>query len=126
MMAAVRSKSTRPEILVRKLVFSMGYRYRLHRKDLPGKPDLVFPSRKKVIFIHGCFWHQHGCKGSHLPKTNTDYWVPKLQRNKERDADQMNKLKESGWECLVIWECELKNKDELQKRIKLFLDEKTV
>ena len=120
-MAAVRSKNTQPELLVRRLVHSMGYRYRLHRTDLPGKPDLVFSRKRKVIFVHGCFWHQHGCKSSHLPKSNTDYWVPKLQRNKTRDVEHINALQSDGWLCLILWECELQDFDLLQRRIRQFL-----
>ena len=86
-MRAIRSKGMRPELAVRSLVHKLGYRFRLHRKDLPGKPDLVFPSRRKVIFVHGCFWHSHqGCKAAHIPKSNLDYWIPKLERNRARDA----------------------------------------
>lgn len=122
MMAAVRSKNTQPEMLVRRLVHSMGYRYRLHRNNLPGTPDLVFSARRKVIFVHGCFWHQHGCKSSHLPKSNIDYWAPKLERNKGRDAEHLELLHKTNWQCLILWECELKQTDQLQRRIKEFLD----
>ena len=120
MMAAVRSKNTAPEMTVRRLVHSMGYRYRLHRADLPGKPDLVFPGRGKVIFVHGCFWHQHGCKGSHLPKSNEAYWIPKLERNRERDTEHINNLCRKGWKCLVLWDCEL-GKPSLPVKISRFL-----
>jgi DNA mismatch endonuclease, patch repair protein len=120
MMAAVRSKNTGPEMAVRRLVHSMGYRYRLHRSDLPGKPDLVFPSRGKVIFVHGCFWHQHGCKGSHLPKSNQEYWIPKLERNRVRDAEHIRNLAEKGWKALILWDCELGQKG-LATRISTFL-----
>ncbi|UFS71769.1 very short patch repair endonuclease [Geomonas sp. RF6] len=122
MMAAVRSKNTRPEMLVRRLIHSLGYRYRIHRPDLPGKPDLVFPSRKKVIFVHGCFWHQHGCKSSHFPKTNQEYWVPKLEKNVTRDASNLAALAAAGWSFLILWECELKDVSSLQSRICKFLD----
>jgi DNA mismatch endonuclease (patch repair protein) len=121
MMAAVRSKNTAPEMRVRRLVHSMGYRYRLHRRDLPGKPDLVFPARSKVIFVHGCFWHQHGCKGSHLPKSNVSYWVPKLERNRARDAEHIKALRGKGWKCLVLWECKLADDAWLTRRIRKFL-----
>ena len=125
MMAAVRSKNTRPELLVRRLVHSLGYRYRLHRKDLPGKPDLVFAKRRKVIFVHGCFWHQHGCKSksSHQPKTNVEYWRPKLERNQVRDAASLAALVAAGWGVLVLWECELKDISALERRITEFLDD---
>ena len=121
MMAAVRSKNTRPEMLVRRLVHSMGYRYRLHRRDLPGKPDLAFVAKRSVIFVHGCFWHQHGCVGSHLPRSNAQYWTPKLLRNQTRDAEHLKSLRKQGWRCLVLWECELCRTAALRKRIARFL-----
>jgi len=108
-MSRVREKNTSPEFKVRSLVHRLGYRFRLHRKDLPGKPDLVFPSRKKIIFVHGCFWHGHDCaRGNRSPKTNTEYWVEKIRRNTERDACHQAELKAIGWDVLVVWECELK------------------
>ena len=121
MMAAVRSKDTQPEMLVRRLVHGMGYRYRLHRSNLPGKPDLVLPSRRKIIFVHGCFWHQHTCRGAHLPKSNTSYWGPKLERNRARDKKHLKALRSMGWKCLVVWECELKNLERVRLRISRFL-----
>ncbi len=122
MMAAVRSKNTKPEMLVRRLAHRMGYRYRLHRADLPGKPDLVFPSRRKVIFVLGCFWHQHsGCPFSHVPKSNVAYWAPKLERNQARDREHMRALRADGWKCLVLWECELNKSARLLRRISKFL-----
>lgn len=123
-MRAVRSKDTAPEMTVRRLVHSLGYRYRLHRSDLPGKPDLVFPGRHKVIFVHGCFWHGHGCtRGARLPATNVDYWKRKIARNVERDAETLGKLNAEGWLSLTLWECELKAADRphLTKRIEEFL-----
>ena len=123
-MARIRSKGMKPELDVRKLVHRMGYRYRLHRKDLPGKPDMVFPSRRKVIFVHGCFWHQHSaenCLDGRHPKSNTDYWRPKLTRNVERDAEHLSRLDADGWQVLVIWECETKNLGEMARRIASFL-----
>lgn len=123
-MRRIRSTGTRPEVLVRRLVHSMGYRYRLHRKDLPGKPDLVFASRGKVIFVHGCFWHGHereGCLDARRPKSNVNYWNPKLTRNKERDAEHIASLKTSGWKVLVIWECETTSAKVLRTRLKKFL-----
>lgn len=123
-MANIRSKGMKPEMIVRRLAHSMGYRYRLHRKDLPGKPDLVFPARRKVIFVHGCFWHQHGdpaCKIARRPKSNLDYWLPKLQRNAERDAEHQARLNELGWQALVIWECEVKTAAGLPERIENYL-----
>ena len=123
-MRAVKGRDTGPEMTVRRLAHGMGYRYRLYRKDLPGKPDLVFPARRKVIFVHGCFWHQHACKrGSRSPKSSRDYWIPKLKRNKQRDARNQKLLREMGWDVLVIWECEMKDRDALGKRIAAFLEE---
>ena len=106
-MSRVRSKDTAIELRVRSLVHSLGYRYRLHRRDLPGTPDLVFPSRKKVIFVHGCFWHLHRkCRQYRLPRTKKSFWIPKLQANKERDKRNLAKLRSLGWRSLIIWECE--------------------
>lgn len=121
-MRRIRSKDTAPELLVRRLVWSLGYRYRLHRKDLPGKPDLVFGTRKKVIFVHGCFWHQHpaGCSDSRLPKSRLGYWLPKLQRNCERDAKAVAALEAAGWQVLIIWDCETKARG-LAERVEGFL-----
>lgn len=126
-MRAIRSKGMKPELAVRRLVHSMGYRYRLHRHDLPGRPDMVFPARRKVIFIHGCFWHQHeaaDCKLAHRPKSNLRYWGPKLQRNKDRDGRHRERLARLGWEVLVIWECEVKTADDLDERIRNFLGDR--
>ncbi|MFZ0272374.1 MAG: DNA mismatch endonuclease Vsr [Acidobacteriaceae bacterium] len=124
-MRAIRSKDMRPELAVRSLAHRLGYRFRLHRKDLPGKPDLVFASRRKVIFVHGCFWHSHGCKMSHAPKSNTGYWVPKLERNRARDAKSAEALSAAGWKLLAIWECETKDEKGLQRRIMAFLRERS-
>ena len=121
-MRRIKSKGMKPEMLVRRLVHFMGYRYRLHRKDLPGKPDLVFGPRKKVIFVHGCFWHGHdaeGCPDRRTPKSNVSYWSPKLARNKARDAERLVALEKAGWKALTIWECETRS--DLSKRIKRFL-----
>lgn len=121
-MRAIRSKDMRPELAVRSLVHKLGYRFRLHRKDLPGKPDLVFPSRRKVIFVHGCFWHSHqGCKTAHVPKSNLGYWVPKLQRNQARDVTNVEKLHAGGWKSLIIWECEVKDEKRIRRDIPHFL-----
>ncbi len=123
-MSRVRGRDTKPEMLVRRLTHGMGYRYRLHRRGLPGSPDLVFPSRMKVIFVHGCFWHQHldpGCKFARLPKSKLDFWGPKLETNRERDERNLVLLAELGWDVLVIWECQTKNREELQTRIGEFL-----
>jgi DNA mismatch endonuclease, patch repair protein len=121
-MRRIKSKDMKPELLIRKLAHGLGYRFRLHRRDLPGKPDLVFPGRKKVILVHGCFWHQHTeCREGRMPGSNKDYWNPKLKRNVERDADNLEKLHESGWQTLTVWECETKNIDALKKRLSKFL-----
>ena len=123
-MSHIRAKGMKPEMRVRRLAHSMGYRYRLHQKDLPGKPDLVFPVRRKVIFVHGCFWHQHAdpvCKIARRPQSNRDYWLPKLERNAARDAEQEAKLGELGWEVLILWECEVEDATRLRERIQEFL-----
>ena len=120
-MRAIRSKNMLPELAVRKLVHKLGYRFRLHRTDLPGKPDLVFSSRRKIIFVHGCFWHSHGCKIAHLPKSNQGYWAPKLRRNKARDGENVRALRAEGWQSLVIWECELHDEARVKKRLKTFI-----
>ncbi len=120
-MAQIKDRDTKPEMVVRRMVHGMGYRYRLHRKDLPGKPDLVFGPRKKVIFVHGCFWHQHTCREGRIPGTRQEYWEPKLHRNVERDAENSNRLKAMGWEVLVIWECEIYDSHSLGKRLNGFL-----
>ena len=109
-MSRIRAKNTKPEILVRKYLFSNGFRYRLHCKDLPGKPDLVLPKYNTVIFVHGCFWHGHeGCRYFVIPKTRTEWWVNKINRNKELDKENKLTLKELGWYVITIFECELKN-----------------
>ncbi|MEW2913212.1 DNA mismatch endonuclease Vsr [Leisingera sp. JC11] len=121
-MAKIRAKNTKPEMLVRRMVHGMGYRYRLHRKDLPGKPDLVFGPRRKVIFVHGCFWHLHDCRDGRIPASRRDYWEPKLQRNAERDAEQLAALQAAGWQVLTVWECETKDLGALQSRLAEFLE----
>lgn len=123
-MRKIRSKDTSPELMLRKLVHGLGYRFRLHRRDLPGKPDLAFPSRKKVIFLHGCFWHQHrACREGRLPGTRKEYWEPKLARNQERDVRAEAELKASGWDVLTLWECEVeKDLKAVVPRLKRFLE----
>lgn len=122
-MRKVKSKHTAPELKLRKLLTSLGYRYRLHRADLPGKPDLVFPGRRKLIFVHGCFWHGHDCpRGARAPKNNADYWQAKIARNRARDAAHQAKLTETGWRVLTVWECEMKDDAALRKRLKDFLE----
>lgn len=122
-MQAVRSKNTRPELLVRRLLHANGYRYRLHSKKLPGCPDLVFPGRKKVLFIHGCWWHGHDCqRGSRVPKTNVVYWTKKVIRNRNRDADSRKHLEAQGWKVLAIWECQLNDESSVLMQLVRFLD----
>ena len=122
-MRAIRSKDMKPELAVRRLVHSMGYRYRLHRHGLPGRPDLVFSGRRKVIFVHGCFWRQHRrCRLAHVPRSNLDYWQPKLARTKGRDKKTRAALKASGWDVLVIWECEVSADATLAVRVRNFLE----
>lgn len=122
-MRAVRSKDTSPELIVRKVSFSLGYRHRLHRKDLPGKPDIVYPSKKKVIFVHGCFWHGHDCKrGARVPKNNREYWINKIEKNRKRDKKNQSLLTESGWDYLILWECQIKEHDILVEKLKSFLN----
>jgi DNA mismatch endonuclease (patch repair protein) len=123
-MRHIRSKGMEPELRVRSLVHRLGYRYRLHDKNLPGKPDLVFRSSHKVIMVHGCFWHQHGsaaCKITRKPKSNTGYWTPKLRRNIARDLENAKALAREGWKVLTVWECELGNDSALTKRLVRFL-----
>ena len=126
-MAQVHSTDTKPEMRVRRLAHRLGYRFRLHRKDLPGKPDLVFPGRKKVIFVHGCFWHGHDCPaGRKRPQTNQEYWTRKLDRNQQRDIDNETKLRELGWNSEVIWECQTKDEDKLARQLTAFLDDNVI
>jgi DNA mismatch endonuclease, patch repair protein len=121
-MGRVRSKNTKPEIIVRRLVHAMGFRYRLHVRDLPGYPDLVFPRRSKIIFVHGCFWHRHGtCKNTRWPKSKLDFWRTKLNANHARDALNRKSLRKLGWRVLTVWECQLKNLDKTAERIGKFL-----
>lgn len=124
-MRKIRSKGMKPEMAVRQLVHSLGFRYRLHGKGMPGKPDLVFAGRKKVIFVNGCFWHQHdsaSCKITRVPKSNLEFWKPKLERTKQRDKKHLLDLRKAGWQALVIWECQLKDRAALQKKITSFLN----
>ena len=121
-MSRIRSKDTGPEMAVRRLVHGMGYRYRLHSEKLPGRPDLVFAGRKKVIFVNGCFWHSHeGCKISRIPKSRICYWKPKLRGNKRRDKANQRKLSRMGWKYLTIWECEVKGQKGISSLIRRFL-----
>lgn len=125
-MRRIRKVDTKPELVVRRTAHRLGYRFRLHRRDLPGTPDLVFPRLRKIIFVHGCFWHQHDCRlGSKRPSTNPEYWLPKLARNVERDRHARKRLADEGWSVLVIWECETKAPDRLERLIKGFLADST-
>jgi DNA mismatch endonuclease (patch repair protein) len=121
-MSRIRSKDTIAEKRIRSLLHRMGYRFRLHRADLPGSPDIVLKKQNLIIFCHGCFWHQHpGCKRASIPKTNKDYWIPKLRRNVERFKEHKEQLIEMGWRVEVIWECETKNPEKLARKLKSIL-----
>ena len=121
-MSRVRGKNTRLEMRVRRLVHRAGFRYRLHRRDLPGTPDMTFPSLSKVIFVHGCFWHQHDCGSRTRPNTNKDFWDRKLDHNIQKDKKNISILKKLGWAVLVVWECETRDAEALEYRIKSFLE----
>ncbi|MCP4221020.1 MAG: DNA mismatch endonuclease Vsr [bacterium] len=122
-MSRVKGKNTKPEMRVRSLVHQMGYRFRLHRKNLPGKPDLVFPRHKKIILVHGCFWHGHdGCPKSSRPSTNIEFWQKKLDGNISRDRLNLQKMREAGWQVLVIWECQTKKPEALEQLLKEFFE----
>jgi DNA mismatch endonuclease (patch repair protein) len=123
-MSRVRNKDTKPELIVRRLVHALGFRNRLHDRRLPGAPDLVFTSRRKVIFIHGCFWHRHSdatCKLARMPKSRLDFWQPKLEANRLRDLRVQSDLDAAGWQYLVVWECELGHKEQLENKLRAFL-----
>jgi DNA mismatch endonuclease, patch repair protein len=121
-MAAVRTRDTGAEKAVRSIVHRLGYRFSLARADLPGKPDLVFVSRRKVIFVHGCFWHGHACRHGRLPKSRLDYWGPKIETNRARDRRQANALRKDGWSVMIVWQCQLKKTGALKDRIARFLN----
>lgn len=121
-MQSVRTKDTGPELTVRRALFAAGYRFRLHRKDLPGSPDIVLPGRKKAIFVHGCFWHGHGCTKGRGPKSHIEYWGPKLEANKERDWRNRSALIKLGWHVLTIWQCELSDTELLTQQLRTFLE----
>jgi DNA mismatch endonuclease Vsr len=120
-MAAIRGRDTKPELQIRRLLHALGYRFRLQRKDLPGRPDIVFPSRRRIILVHGCFWHRHGCRNSVLPRARREWWEAKLLRNVERDASVLNALETLDWSVLTIWECQTKDRTDLAERLKRFL-----
>ena len=124
-MRRVKGKNTSPELKVRRLLHRLGARFRLHRKDLPGAPDIVLPGRKLAIFVHGCFWHGHDCpRGARVPKANRDYWLAKVGRNRERDARSRQTLEAQGWRVETVWECELKSPD-LERRLQALLEKRT-
>lgn len=123
-MGRVKGKDTKPEMVVRRLVHALGYRYRLHRRDLPGRPDLVFGPRHKVIFVHGCFWHRHDCHLGRMPKSRVDFWQAKLEANRLRDMHNQTALAELGWQILVVWECELAQQEQLKNKLVRFLGER--
>jgi DNA mismatch endonuclease (patch repair protein) len=121
-MSKIRNKNTKPEIIVRSIVHRMGYRYSLHRKDLSGRPDMVLTKHRKIIFVHGCFWHMHKCRyGSVIPKTNKKFWKLKRQGNVDRDKRNLRKLRREGWKVLVIWECQIRNSEKLINKLEKFL-----
>jgi DNA mismatch endonuclease (patch repair protein) len=125
-MSKISGKNTKPEIIIRKISHSLGYRFRLHKKDLPGKPDIVFPKYKKLIFVNGCFWHGHkNCKRSKLPTTNKKFWKEKIEGNKKKDQSNYYHIKKLGWDYLIIWQCVIKisNRNKLEKKIQKFLDQ---
>lgn len=123
-MSRIKSKGTKPEVIVRRLIHGLGYRYRLHRSDLPGRPDLVFPSRRKVVFVNGCFWHYHsGCPQAHIPASNRHYWLPKLTRTRTRDEQNCALLEDQGWSVTTVWDCQLKDMANLTERLVCFLEE---
>jgi DNA mismatch endonuclease (patch repair protein) len=122
LMGRIKGKNTKPELLVRRMLFAMGYRYRLHDRSLPGSPDLVFSKRRAAVFIHGCFWHDHaGCRLAYKPKSNAGFWAAKIQRNAERDVESLEKLAANGWRTLVVWECELTSPEAVKAALVDFL-----
>lgn len=123
-MSRIRSKGSKPEMIVRRLVHGLGYRYRLHKADLPGRPDIALSRQKKAIFVHGCFWHRHddvACRLARLPKSNRDFWVPKLEGNKARDEANLSKLDAIGWRSLVVWECQIRDTEQLKNDLRRFI-----
>lgn len=122
LMAKIRGTDTRPELIVRRLLHKLGYRYRLHAKKLPGRPDIIFPGRRAAIFVHGCFWHRHNCIYAYTPKSRSEFWLRKFARNVERDAENQRQLDSAGWRILILWECEIESGDGLIERLKDFLE----
>lgn len=120
-MKSVGTRNTGPEIVVRKVLHALGYRFRLYRNDLPARPDIVLPGRRKVVLVHGCFWHGHGCAKGRLPKSRLDYWRPKIAENKKRDRRNVGKLRSLGWKVLVVWQCETKSPEKLRSKLLKFV-----
>jgi DNA mismatch endonuclease, patch repair protein len=121
LMSRIRGKDTAPELAVRRLLHALGYRFRLHRKELSGTPDVVFPSRRKVIFVNGCFWHAHQCRIGRPPKSRPEFWLPKLERNRLKDKRNRRKLRRMGWEVLTVWQCQTRSAEQLKARLTSFL-----
>lgn len=124
-MARINGADTKPELIVRGLLWHMGYRFRLHARDLPGKPDIVFRGRKRAIFVHGCFWHRHpdpACRLARLPKSRLDFWVPKLEANRRRDVENISQLRALGWRVLLVWECRMKDREQLGNTLYRFVE----
>ena len=121
LMSRIGSKHTKPELIVRSLLHRLGYRFRLHRRELPGRPDIVFIGRKKAVFVHGCFWHGHDCKFGKLPKSNLEFWSPKIELNRIRDREKRSELEAVGWTVEEIWQCEIKDIQSLEDRFRSFL-----
>ena len=121
LMSRIGSKHTKPELIVRSLLHRLGYRFRLHRRELPGRPDIVFFGRKKAILVHGCFWHGHGCKIGKLPKSNLEFWSPKIERNRLRDREKRSELEQIGWAVEEVWQCEIKDIQRLEARLRSFI-----
>ncbi|MCB2196049.1 MAG: DNA mismatch endonuclease Vsr [Bacteroidetes bacterium] len=125
LMSKISGKETKPEIIVRKFLFSKGFRYRKNVSNLPGKPDIVLPKYKSIIFVHGCFWHNHNCKAAKLPDTRKEFWTKKISDNKTRDEKNRGVLKKMGWKVFIVWECEIKNKNNREKRLELLINQIT-
>lgn len=121
LMARIGGRNTAPEMIVRKLLHSLGYRFRLYRRDLPGTPDIVFSSRRKVVFVNGCFWHAHGCRIGRPPKSRPEFWGPKLERNRSKDKRNVAALRRAGWSVLTVWQCQTRAQEGLERRLKSFL-----
>lgn len=122
-MSQVSGKNTKPEIIARSLLHRMGYRFRLHRSDLPGKPDITLPKHKKIVFVHGCFWHSHeNCLRAKRPTTNKKFWYEKLDKNRLRDEENVRKLEQLGWDVLTVWTCEIRNTDKLKQKLLAFME----